>query len=275
MINKIIIFGANGMLGHYMFRYFSNQSKLYEVIGITRKEFDITDQSISQLDKFLLQYHLNSHTCIINCIGFIPQKENTRTYQNYYIINSIFPQYLSKICKKYNTKIIFPTTDCVFNGLKGDYTEDDFHNETNSYGISKSLGELVNGTIIRVSIIGEEKNSSVSFLEFVKNSTGMINGWNNHFWNGITCFQYCKIIDRIITMNIFWEGVRHIYSPEKKSKYELACIIKDTYHTPCIINQYEAKDAIDKTLSSIYDISEQFCIPSLEQQIKEQATFKI
>jgi len=273
MIRKIIIFGANGMLGRYMFRYFSNQTNTYEVIAITRKEFDVTDQSISQLDAFLLPYNLDSETCIINCIGFIPQKEKTHSHQNYYTINSIFPQYLSKVCMKYNAQLIFPTTDCVFNGSKGDYNENDFHDETNSYGISKSLGELVNGTIIRVSIIGEEKGSAVSFLEFVRNSKGTINGWKNHLWNGITCFQYCKIVDKIMTDNLFWKGVRHLYSPEKKSKYELACIIRDVYDVPCMINEYEAKQVVDKTLSSLYDVSVQFCIPSLEQQIKEQAEF--
>ena len=274
MIHTVIIFGANGMLGRYMTSYFSKKTE-YKVIPIKRNDFDITEKTILLLDSFLESYHMDEHTCVINCIGFIPQKEKVQSNSNYYTINSIFPQYLSKVCNKYKSKLICPTTDCVFNGKKGNYIETDFADETNMYGISKSLGEPADATVIRVSIIGEERNNPCSFLEFVKNSKGIINGWDNHMWNGITCFQYCKVVDQIIQSNLFWKGVRHLYSPDRRSKYELACIIKEVYHLPCEINQYHAPIIVDKTLSSIYDTSLLFSIPSLEIQIKEQSTFTI
>lgn len=269
MINKIIIFGSNGMLGRYITQYFIEKNNI-EVIALTRKEFEITSENITKLCNFLTKYNINENTCIINCNGLIPQRVKDFDKNNYFLINSIFPLYLSKVCQKYNAKLICPTTDCVYSGMKGNYIETDFHDETNEYGISKSLGEPIDATVIRTSIIGEEIENKKSFLEFVKNSNETINGWDNHYWNGITCLQYCKIIDKIISNNLFWKGIRHIYSPEKKSKYELAHIIKDVYNLHIDIIKSNTNNSIDKTLDSIYDINSIFNIPSLEQQILEQ-----
>ena len=267
MISKIIIFGANGMLGTYLVRYFNKS--IYECIPVRRNEFNIIND-ISTLNEFLISLNCDENTCIINCAGMIPQRIKGRDKNEYYIVNTIFPLQLAKLCKKMNAQLICPTTDCVFSGKKGNYNETDFHDEKNDYGISKSLGEPPDATVIRTSIIGEEESNKCSFLEFIKNSD-IINGWDNHLWNGITCYQYCKIIEHIISNNIFWKGVRHICSPQVKSKYELACIIKDVYKCNVIIYKQNAPEDIDKTLTSLYNI---FNIPSLEIQIYEQSQFK-
>jgi dTDP-4-dehydrorhamnose reductase len=272
MINKIILFGSNGMLGNYIKTYFNKKDNI-QLICISRNEYEISTCNISNLDSYLNSLEINKNTCVINCIGLIPQR-NTE-HLDYYLINSIFSLYLSKVCNKYESKLICPTTDCVFSGKRGDYIETDFHDETNAYGISKSLGEPLDATVIRVSIIGEEKWNKKSFLEFVKNSVGEINGWDNHYWNGITCLQYCKIIDKIISEDLFWNGIIHFYSPSKKSKYELACIIRDIYKVPIEINRVMTENKVDKTLSSKYDTNNAFNIPELEQQIYEQASFPI
>lgn len=264
MITTLIIFGSNGMLGTYFTRYFSH---LYKVIPLTRNEFDI--KNITSLENLLISLNCNEQTCIINCAGMIPQRMKNRSITEYYIVNTVFPLQLSKICKKLKTQLICPTTDCVFSGKKGDYIETDFHDETDSYGISKSLGEPQDATVIRTSIIGEEVNNKCSFLEFVRNNN-VINGWDNHAWNGITCYQYCKIVHKIISDNLFWKGVRHIYSPQKKTKYELACIICNVYQLNSVIHKQNTITNVDKTLASIYEL---FDIPSLEVQIEQQSRF--
>jgi dTDP-4-dehydrorhamnose reductase len=266
MITKIVVFGANGMLGRYVVSYFKESTTC---IPVTRNEFDIIKQMLT-LELYLQSLECDSNTCIINCAGMIPQRMKGRDESEYYIVNTIFPLQLAKICKKMNVHLICPTTDCVFSGKRGMYMENDFHDETNAYGISKSLGEPLDATVIRTSIIGEEQYNKCSFLEFVKNSD-TVNGWDNHLWNGITCYQYCKLIEQIIVHNLFWKGVRHIYSPESKTKYEMASIIKDVYQLSCTIHKCNAAISIDKTLDSLYDLP--FTIPSLEQQIEEQKQF--
>ena len=268
MIDKILIFGVNGMLGRYIHTYL-RENKTYNIIAVTKQDFNITT-NISSLEEFLLSKNIDDKTCIINCTGLIPQrfsKDDKIKVNDYFLINSIFPQMLCKYANKYSSKMIQPTTDCVFNGSKGEYVETDYHDEKGIYGISKSLGENLNCTIIRTSIIGEELTNKYSFLEWVKNSRGVIEGYNNHLWNGITCLQYAKIINSIIQNNLFWNGIRHIYSPDVKSKYELCCIIKNVYNVPININKKEESTVIDKTLHSIYKLD--FDVPRLEDQISE------
>lgn len=267
-MEKILIFGANGMLGRYLYTYLKKNT-LYDVIPITKNEFNITT-NIDSLENFLISKKIDDKTCIINCVGLIPQRvgnNKTISINEYFLINSVFPQLLCKYSNKYLSKMVQPTTDCVFSGSKGNYTESDYHDEKNVYGISKSLGENLNCTIIRTSIIGEELTNKYSFLEWVKNSKDIIYGYNNHLWNGITCLEYAKIIKIIIQNDLFWSGVRHIYSPDIKSKYDLCCIIKKVYDVPIDIIKKEEGKLIDKTLKSIYPMN--FSIPSLEKQIIE------
>jgi dTDP-4-dehydrorhamnose reductase len=264
MITTIIIFGANGMLGSCITRYFTCTE--YKVIPVTRNEFD-SMRDLLRLEDYLTSLQCDEHTCIINCTGMIPQRMKGRDENEYYIVNTIFPLQLAKISKKYGARLLCPTTDCVFTGIKGGYCETDYHDETNRYGVSKSLGEPLDATVIRTSIIGEEQYNKCSFLEFVRNSS-VINGWDNHIWNGITCYQYCKLIDTILSTNQFWKGVRHVYSPQSKTKYELACIIKDVYQLSCTIHKHIAATTVDKTLVSIHE--SMIVIPSVEEQLLEQ-----
>lgn len=271
MIKTVIIFGSNGMLGRYINKYLTEKT-LLQIISLTREDFNVSKNSLSLLEDFLISKNINSETCIINCIGLIPQKNKKN--ESYYMINTIFPLLLTRYCNKYTVKLIQPTTDCVFDGKKGMYIETDEHTEKGEYGLSKSLSENTTQTIIRCSIIGEENGSHFSFLEWVKNSNSEINGWNYYLWNGITCLEYAKIVHQIIKNDLFWNGVRHIYSPEPKTKYQLASIIKDVYNLKIKVNKIEKdNEVVNKTLFSVYDPL--FDIPSLEQQIFDLKDFSI
>jgi dTDP-4-dehydrorhamnose reductase len=277
-IDKIFLFGSTGMLGNYILNYFSKVSKLN--IKIVEIPFRISKESIDTLEEVLINNRIDGKTCVINCIGVIPQRKDPNTNDSiYFLVNSVFPNVLWNICKKYQTKMIQPATDCVFLGKKtdGNYSETDIHDESNAYGMSKSLGEPLGCTIIRTSIIGCEVNNKKSFLEWILTSINagkLIQGWDNHYWNGITCLQYCKIVEKIINDDLFWKGIRHIYSPTKKSKYELANMIIEIFYGNDKINmltKYISNETIDKTLSSIYPLS--FEIPELFEQIIELKKF--
>ena len=227
---KVIIFGSNGMLGTYIKNYLS---KYFTVIALSRDDYDLSNLQIQTLDQLLLNNCIEENDIVINSAGVIPQASKQRTLNNrlYFTINSMFPVILSQICDKHRTKLIHITTDCVFSGKDGNYNELSLHDEINDYGLSKSLGELCNATIIRTSIIGEEQTNKRSLLEWVKsNKHQTINGFTEHFWNGVTCLQLAKIIYQIIDQNIYWRGVRHIFSPRSVNKYELVSMINKIYN---------------------------------------------
>lgn len=267
---KVFLFGANGMLGNYVRSYLSQNH--IQVISLTRKDFDLEELSVLSLKKFLEEKGLGADDVIVNCAGVIPQasKDRELSKRNYYKINSILPIILSML----TTHMIHITTDCVFSGATGGYHEYSTHDEINDYGTSKSLGELCDGTIIRTSIIGEELVNKRSLLEWViSNENRSINGYSNHFWNGVTCLQLAKIIYKIINKSLYWNGVRHIYSPTTVSKYELCKMISDIYELNIKVKEFNT-DKVDKSLSTIYGAHENiFDIPELEDQIKEMRDF--
>lgn len=276
---KVIIFGSNGMLGKYVSTYLSNK---FIVVNITRNEYNVLTNTTDDLERIIINN--NDADYIINCLGLIPHSHKngvSTTNRDYFKINSIFPNQLSLLSKQYNIKLIHITTDCVFSGNKGNYNEDDIHDEISDYGVSKSLGEPDNCCIIRTSIIGEEIRNKRSLLEWVKsNKGGEIDGYTNHYWNGITCLELAKIVDNMIENKKYWVGVRHIYSPESVSKYELVSIINDVYNLNIKINKVECSNVVlhpqsglrsasatDKTICSKYDMK--LNIKSIDKQIME------
>lgn len=279
MIN-IFIFGSNGMLGNYVKKYLLDNLLNYNIINITRQNYDLINLSVESLNKFLLSMNIKKSDIIINCIGLIPQRINKNNYdkKEYYKINSLFPIILSMIAMNFNTKFIHITTDCVFSGINNNtpYNEESLHDETNDYGISKSLGELCYGTIIRTSIIGEELFNNKSLVEWIKsNSNKEIYGYENHFWNGITCLELSKIIHNIIINDLYWNGIKHIYSPNIISKFNLCYLINDIYKLNIKILKIKNNNynIINKSITSIY--KNIFDIPNIQQQIIDMKNFNI
>lgn len=301
---KICIFGANGMLGNYMCNLLKHVKGAI-IIPFTRNDFNIEDLSYRNLSLFL-HTHVSTYDyeqfIIINCAGLIPQRverveQNSNDMRKYFKINSLFPILLSSYIQNENEKsflyknsisrsfhLIHITTDCVFNGINSNgYTENDVTHmyvlENNLYGTSKHLGELcetsmVNETdcvtIIRTSIIGEELYNKASFIEFLKNNkNGKVQGYDNHYWNGITTFQLCKIVKVMIEKNVYYSGIRHFYSPKVYSKYEMLNMINEIFQLNVTIEKYNHTQSINKSLKSIYDTCNIYEIPDLKVQMKE------
>jgi dTDP-4-dehydrorhamnose reductase len=271
----IYIFGSTGMLGSYINSYLKQHGK--DVVSITRTDLDISTVVYEKIESLFATYKIKEADVIINCIGIIPQSKNINdtSNRNYFLINSLFPNMLSTFAYTRNLRFIHVTTDCVFSGSKGNYTELDDHDETNNYGVSKSLGELgYKSTIIRTSIIGEELKNKYSLLEWVKkHNNTTLTGYTNHHWNGVTCLQLSKIINKMIDENNWWTGVRHIFSPTSVTKYELVTMINDTYNLNNRVGMLETETIVNKTLNSIYDVNGTFNIPELKIQIEELKTF--
>lgn len=270
MIEKIILFGATGMLGNYIYSYFKQHTNIPIIVIYSR----ITEENIHNLHFLLNTYKIDNKTCVINCIGQIPQRM-TNTNKHYYFINGVFPNILWQVCKHYDAKLIQPTTDCVFSGKReeGNYNEFDTHDDTKDYGISKSLGEPCECTIIRTSIIGRETRNKRSFMEWVINSKKQVIGWDNHYWNGITCLEYSKLIEYIIKNDLFWSGVRHIYSPTTVSKYDLVTITNEVFNLSLEIKKETFEETVNRSLCSIYPSF--YEIPEIKTQINDLKNFKL
>lgn len=265
---KIYVLGSKGMLGRYVSSYLK---KKYEIIEITRNDLDVNIY-INEIITQISNLGIKSDDVVINCIGTIKPMIDKLGDLNAIIVNSVFPRVLSNICESIGCKLIHPTTDCVFSGSKGSYTEIDPHDVVDVYGRTKSLGEPNNCTVIRTSIIGEELENGRSLVEWIKSNNGKtINGFTNHHWNGMTCLEFAKTCEKIINSNFYWSGVRHLFS-NTVNKFELTNLIVNTYNLNILVNPIETEKSIDRTLSTTI-INDNIVIPDLNQQINEMRDF--
>lgn len=220
------------MLGRYIYEYLSSVC-LLNVIGLDSSQFNVLIDSIPLI---LDEYH---PSVVINAIGLIPQAGKFSD-EDYIQVNGTFPILLGQECNTRGIQFIHITTDCVYNGLQGLYSELDPPTETSIYGRSKAIGDTCSGMIIRTSIIGETPNG-YSLIEWVKSqNNGVIDGYINHYWNGMTCLQLAKCITEFLEHGVQWNGVRHLYS-ETITKHSLIELI---------INEYKLNIALIRTLST-------------------------
>lgn len=256
------------MLGTYIKSFMINRC---QIVSLKREDLDIA--KTSQLETInVISPLIRSDDVIINAAGIIKQREYS--IQEMIAVNSLFPHTLNNLKNRCGCEVIHITTDCVFNGKKGGYNENDPHDCLDDYGRSKSLGENPNLTNIRTSIIGEEKSNMKSLLEWVRsNRNKNIDGYENHLWNGLTCLELAYIIEMIIVNKDYWQGVRHLYSPNTVSKYELVSMINDIYDLNIKINKTKTKEDCYRNLSTIYHKT--YTDKSIKEQIKELKEFPL
>lgn len=257
---KILILGANGMLGHSLFSNLLSYE--HDVYGTVRAKenfylqrygkkifynIDFKNEKLKSIDNILQDIQPDY---VINCVGVIKQKkESTENIKQNIYINSYLPHLLYDISHKNNSKFIHFSTDCVFSGKKGGYIESDSPDARDSYGLTKYLGEVTNknSITIRTSIIGHELESSLSLLEWFLSQTDSIKGFSNAVFSGLPTCYVAKILDEyILGKNIF--GLYHL-SVDPIDKYTLLSLVSKIYDKKInIIKDYSFK--IDRSLCS-------------------------
>ena len=272
---KIVVFGSTGMLGRYLCKYLKhNNFHTLSVVALSKSELDISIASEEDVINVFNKYNVSKNDIVINSAGIINVMMDSVGEEITKIVNTNFPQMLSKVCKKINLKMIHISTDCVFSGKKGNYDENDKHDYSEIYGESKSKGEPDDCCVIRTSIIGEEFIHKRSLIEWVKSMKGKnIDGFTNHTWNGLTCLQLAKVIEKIIKTDDFWLGVRHIHSPDTLTKKDLISLINLIYDLNIKINEKQTSKNCYRSLKTIYDL-DKFNIPKIKIQVEEMKKFE-
>jgi dTDP-4-dehydrorhamnose reductase len=271
-MKKVLILGGTGMLGSMLVKYFDKHPD-YEMMYTTRQEKFGGKKSVFFDPLVNMVADLPDADYYINAIGIINKYADTNPADTT-AINTIFPRKLAAVTEATDIKTIHITTDCVFDGTIGNYDENSPHTAHDRYGQSKSLGEPNHCMVLRTSIIGPEKHSYVSLLEWVLSQSGQnINGFLNHFWNGVTTLQFAKICDTIMQNDLYEKDKFHVHSPQVVNKFELVSMINDIYNVGAHINPMNAAVGVDRSLSTIKPLCAKLNIPDLRQQIEEMKNF--
>lgn len=249
MKKKLLLLGSEGMLGHVSLIKLSEKFLVYATTKQKKsflfKRIKIPPNVIFfdkvDLTNFLLLKKIIKKIkpdYILNCAGVINKKINNSTKLNSIIINCLLPHQLAHISDLNNIRFIHISTDCVFDGKKGNYFENDKKNPYDFYGQTKSVGEEFiskNSLIIRTSIIGHEIKSKFGLLEWFLNSKKKISGYSGFNYSGLTTLELQKYILFFLNQKNF-SGIINIAS-KKITKYDLLKIIKKVYNKKIIINK--------------------------------------
>jgi dTDP-4-dehydrorhamnose reductase len=262
---KVLILGANGMLGHMVANHFMAlpYDVTYTVNSFTP---DILPQNRCLPFNAVTDdpAKLPRADYIINCIGMIKQKADVPP-ELYAAVNGTFPH---KLGQAERGKVIHITTDCVYSGSRGEYVETDAHDAEDDYGKSKSRGESRAVMCVRTSIIGPELKTTYGLLEFVRHAPPPLRGYTNHWWNGITTKQFAVVCEQIIENDIWAPGLSHIFSPRDVSKYELVKVINEVYGLDKEVIPHQTTVSVNRTLRTIRGLCRTLKIPDIAEQLR-------
>jgi len=252
-MKKILILGAAGMAGHMICEYlktFTEKYKIYKMCHNIKLDSESILLDVFDLNLLDTTIQMINPDVIINSIGILNKNAEDNPSKTIFI-NSYFPRYLEEKFKNTNVKLIHLSTDCVFSGETGNYSEVSVTDGKDIYARTKILGEINNNKdlTVRTSIIGPElKNNGTGLFHWFMKQTNSIKGYSKVIWSGVTTLQLAKSLHNMIENNL--TGLYNLASKEPISKYELLKIINMVFDKNVIIENYE-ENANDKSLISI------------------------
>ena len=264
---NLLIIGSNGMLGSICKKYFDANYNVFTLDDY----FTLENQS-----EYLSKFNNFDVDIVINCAGKIKQK--TSDLRDLIFVNAILPYLLSKNISK-DTYLIQPSTDCVFSGNTEEVHYDSLHpkDAVDEYGISKIFGEnaltdVSNALVLRGSIIGLAPSGNYGLLDWFLShkDNENVDGFTNHFWNGVTTLQWCKNLEYLIKNHTYKNtNFLQFGTKETFSKYEVLKKINHTFNRKIHINPREHDSNLNRCLLSSFPTE----IPSLDIQLEELYNF--
>lgn len=248
-MKKVLVLGATGMAGHTISLYLMSQG--HDVIGFARQScsmFDCIEGDALQINDVNDAILKNRFDIVVNAIGVLNRNADSKPDEAIFL-NAFLPHHLARITEKSDTRVFHMSTDCVFAGNTGPYTEKSIPDGKTLYDKTKALGELVDqkNLTLRNSIVGPDlKPEGIGLLNWFMQQTGVVKGFRKAIWTGVTTLELAKAITHMIEENV--SGLVNMVPDESISKLDLLSLF-NTY-LACGSKCIEPTDevVVDKTL---------------------------
>ncbi|MGE3919329.1 MAG: dTDP-4-dehydrorhamnose reductase family protein [Gammaproteobacteria bacterium] len=255
---RILILGGDGMLGHQLLKtldqhttYVTLRQELscYQSFKIFTKENSFPSIDIRRFDDLIDVFNVFKPQAVINAIGIVKQRSDAKQSIPSLEINALFPHRLANLCSMINARMIHISTDCVFSGEKGQYTEDDPMDARDLYGQSKFLGEVHDNhcVTLRSSIIGLELSRKTSLIEWFLAQKGSISGYRRAIYTGITTAEMSRLIENILLNHSELSGLWHVASTPI-NKFDLLKMLAEKLPKNDVIIQPDDQFFCDRSL---------------------------
>jgi dTDP-4-dehydrorhamnose reductase len=241
---KIVVLGGAGMLGHKMFQRLGErfpetyctlredpQAEPFRRVDLLQKPTVIQGVDVTDFGKLRETLALLRPDFVVNCVGIIKQRDEAKSAIPSITINSLLPHKLAAMAREWGGRVIHFSTDCVFSGKRGGYTEDDDSDADDLYGKSKFLGEVAceNALTLRTSIIGREIVEHRSLLDwFLGQNHKIVRGYCKVIYSGVTTNHMADVVTNVIENHVDLHGLYQVVS-DPISKFDLLSLIRDAY----------------------------------------------
>ena len=264
MVNKkvrVLVLGASGMLGNAVLRLFA-QSPGYEAIGSARssgvlrllpdglRDIVLCGVDVESFDSLTRLFVNARPDVVINCIGLVKQLAEADDPLSAIPINALLPHRLARLCDVAGARLVHMSTDCVFAGTKGMYTEADMSDAKDLYGRSKYLGEVdyPHAITLRTSIIGHELSGAHSLVGWFLAQQANVKGFRRAIFSGLPTVELARVIRDHVLPHPELHGLYHV-SAEPINKFDLLTLVAKAYGKTIAITP-DDKLVIDRSLDS-------------------------
>ncbi len=239
---KVLITGVTGMLGHTLFTRLSQCADL-DVYATARSSTGLSgwfrpellkkvlvNVDADNFDNIIKVFAKIKPDIVINCIGIIKQAPTAKDPLAAIAVNALLPHRIASLCKAAGARLIHISTDCVFNGVKGNYIESDQVDAADLYGKTKHLGEVAEPhcVTLRTSIIGHELKGKYGLIEWFLARDEKIRGFTKAVFSGFPTVEIARIINDYVIPGTQLAGLYHV-SSAPISKYDLLRLVAEKY----------------------------------------------
>ena len=282
-MTRVVVLGGSGMLGSMVVDYLARDRELGVVATVRsaalaasgRVRHAAVEWALFDCEGAPTWEVLEGASWIINAVGItkpLIRDNNPAEVARAIVVNAQFPHALGLHAQQSGARVLQIATDCVYSGLRGNYSERDLHDALDVYGKTKSLGEsrLPSMHHLRCSIIGPEPNDHKFLIDwFLGQPVGaQLNGFVNHQWNGITTLQFAKICHGILTEKIALPHMQHVVPTASLSKADMLVEFGRSFGREDIsVRRVEAERVLDRTLCTEDD--------ALNRQLWEAACYSV
>jgi dTDP-4-dehydrorhamnose reductase len=237
---RVLILGGTGMLGHRLWQVCAQRFETFASVRRTPSDYrylEIFDEArlIGQVlaeDFAGVERAIESVNpdAVVNCIGIVKQDESAKNPIASITVNSLFPHRVAQAVLNTGGRLIHLSTDCVFSGRRGYYSETDVADAEDLYGRSKLLGEVLGERCLtlRTSMIGRELHGSHGLLEWFLSQSGVVQGFRRAVFSGFTTAALARLIADVIDRHPQLNGLWHV-AAEPITKFDLLTLVKQTY----------------------------------------------
>ena len=259
MVPQVVVLGSSGMLGQEVITVLKESqiaAKCFSRREGSENFFSFDSQSPDEIGQIL---NISDGAFIVNCIGWIPQKKSgvlENDTKKAWMLNVELPEVLEDLANQRGVRVIQVATDCIFDGRVGGYLESDPASAIDLYGKTKQEGEESQPSAMRIraSIIGRDRNSNSGLYSWYRSHSKdeVVDGYLNHYWNGVTTGALAKLFVGIISNQAFVPGVQHWLPQDSVSKFELLQLFREYLEgRGAHVKQAQAPHTVDRTLSTL------------------------